>query len=288
MFKKPSLIFLAISVTLYIIITILLRWRQERLIFFPDSKIKSTPQEYNLDYQDVWFDVEQDKIHGWWIPAAQTTAPALLYFHGNASNNGDLTEIAAIFHSLGLGVLIIDYRGYGKSSPIFPNETRVYQDAEAAWRYLTTELLFEPQRTFVYGHSLGGAIAIDLASKHPDMAGLIVEGTFTSMKDMADSIPFLPIFPLDWLITQRFDSITKIKVVETPVLILHGRSDRTIPVSMANRLYAAAPEPKQLVIIDQANHDNLPEFGGQQYRLRLKQFINSVINSQQSVIKSTK
>ncbi len=172
MFKKLSWIFLGISVTLYITITILLRWRQERLIFFPDSKIKSTPQEYNLDYQDVWLDVEQDKIHGWWIRAAQPTAPALLYFHGNGSNNGDLTEIASIFHSLGLGVLIIDHRGYGKSSPIFPNETRVYQDAEAAWRYLTTELLFEPQRIFVYGHSLGGAIAIDLATKHPDMAGL--------------------------------------------------------------------------------------------------------------------
>ncbi len=126
---------------------------------------------------------------------------------------------------------------------------------------------------------MGGAIAIDLATKHPDMAGLIVEGTFTSMKDMADSIPFLPIFPLDWVITQRFDSITKIKVVETPVLILHGRSDQTIPVSMANRLYAAAPQPKQLAIIDQANHDNLPKFGGQQYRFRLKQFINSVIKS---------
>ncbi|HEY9767279.1 MAG TPA: alpha/beta fold hydrolase [Coleofasciculaceae cyanobacterium] len=288
MFKKLSLIFLGISVTLYLAIIILLRWRQDKLIFLPDSNLKSTPQEYNLDYQDVWFDVEQDKIHGWWIPAARPTAPALLYFHGNGSNNGDLTEIAAIFHSLGLAVLLIDYRGYGKSSPIFPNETRVYQDAEAAWRYLTTELLFEPQRTFVYGHSLGGAIAIDLASKHPDMAGLIVEGTFTSMKDMADSIPFLAIFPLDWLITQRFDSITKIKVVKTPVLILHGRSDRTIPVSMANRLYAAAPEPKQLAIIDQANHDNLPEFGAQQYTLRLKQFINSVISSQQSVIKSTK
>ncbi len=279
MLKKFTLIVLGILVTLYISTTILLRWRQNRLIFFPDSNLRSTPQEYNLDYQDVWIDLEQEQIHGWWIPAAQTTAPTVLYFHGNASNNGDLTEIAAIFHSLGLAVLLIDYRGYGKSSPTFPNETRVYQDAEAAWQYLTTQLQIRPQRIFVYGHSLGGAIALHLASKQPQMAGLIVEGTFTSMQDLANSIPLWQIFPMDWLITQHFDSITKIKALQTPILILHGKADQTIPVSMAKQLYAAAPEPKQLVVIDQANHNNLPELGGQQYLFNLQQFVQSAISN---------
>jgi len=238
MLRKLILTGLGIATMLYITMFFLLRYGQNRIIFSPDSQIKSTPQKYNLDYQDVWIDINQDQIHGWWIPAAEKSAPALLYFHGNGSNNGDLIEIAALFHSLGVSLLFIDYRGYGKSSPIFPNETRVYEDAEASWQYLTTELQTPPQQAFVYGHSLGGAIAIELATKHPDMGGLITEGTFTSMTDMAS-------------------------------------------------LSLAASEPKQLAVILQANHNNLPEFGGEQYLLTLKQFIQSAQSSQITTIVNT-
>ena len=185
MFKKLSLIGLGIFAALYISLCLLLLFRQTKLIFFPNSQIRSTPETYGLDYQDVWLTIGADKVHGWWIPAAQSSAPALLYFHGNGSNNGDLTQLAAIFHQLEVSVLLIDYRGYGQSSPIFPNEARVYEDATAAWQYLTQVQQIEPERIFVYGHSLGGAIAIELATKHPEMAGLIVEGTFTSIQDMA-------------------------------------------------------------------------------------------------------
>ena len=277
MLLKSSLIIIGAATTLYISLCLLLLQGQTRLVFLPDNQIKSTPQEYGLDYQDIWLDIGADKVHGWWIPAAQPSAPVLLYFHGNASNNGDLTEIAAIFHQLEVSVLMIDYRGYGKSSPIFPNEARVYEDAEAAWQYLTQKRQLKSQQIFVYGHSLGGAIAIDLATKHPEMAGLITEGTFTSMQDMAASIPGLKIFPLAWIIRQRFDSITKIKSLETPILILHGAADETIPVFMAKRLFAAAPEPKQIEIFSQAGHNNLPEFDTQKYLLTLKQFIQSVL-----------
>ena len=228
MLQKLSWSILGILTTLYLTWCLLIRYGQSRLIFVPDSNIKSTPQEYNLDYQDVWIDIGEDKIHGWWIGSTRQNAPTLLYFHGNGSNNGDLVEIAAIFHSLGVSILLIDYRGYGKSSPVFPNETRVYQDAEAAWQYLTNQRQIKPQNIFVYGHSLGGAIAIELATRHPDMAGVIVEGTFTSMRDMAEFLPWLRIFPLDWLVTQYFDSISKIKSLQTPLLILHGSADDII------------------------------------------------------------
>lgn len=258
----------------------MLRWGQTKLIFFPDSYIESTPQDYGLDYQDVWLSLGEDQVHGWWIPAVQSSAPTLLYFHGNGSNNGDLTQIAAILHQLEVSVLLIDYRGYGKSSPVFPNETRVYEDAEAAWQYLTQERKIKPQQIFVYGQSLGGAIAIELASKHPDLAGLITEGAFTSIQDMAHFIPGIKIFPLSLLITQRFDSITKIKSLQTPILILHGAGDRTIPPLMAKELYAAAPEPKHLKIFDRAGHNNLPELNEQKYLLVLKQFMESMSNEQ--------
>lgn len=264
------------AVTLYILLFLSLRWGQTRLIFHPDSLIKSTPQKHNLDYQDVWLDVEQDRVHGWWIPSLEAKAPVLLYFHGNGSNNGDLVDLALTFHKLGLSVLLIDYRGYGKSSQIFPNETRVYQDAAAAWQYLTKIRQINPKKIVVYGHSLGGAIAIELATKHPEMAGLITEGTFTSIKNMVIHDKLLSIFPLDWLITQHFDSITKIKSLQVPLLMFHGTEDEIIPILMAKKLYASAPQPKQLVIIPEANHSNLDLVGGQKYLLNLQQFIKSV------------
>jgi fermentation-respiration switch protein FrsA (DUF1100 family) len=278
--SKSSVILVSVLAALYIFLSLLLRWGQTKLIFFPDSYIESTPQDYGLNYQDVWLSLGEDRVHGWWIPAAQASKPTLLYFHGNGSNNGDLTQIAAILHQLEVSVLLIDYRGYGKSSPVFPNETRVYEDAEAAWQYLTRERQIKPQQIFVYGHSLGGAIAIELATKHPDLAGLITEGTFTSTQDMAALMPGIKLFPLSLLVTQRFDSLTKIKSLQTPILILHGTGDRTIPLFMAKELYSAAPEPKQLEIFHQAGHNNLPELNEQKYLLILRQFMESMNNEQ--------
>ncbi len=275
MLKKLGFIITGICVILYIFIYLMLRFGQTKLIFQPDNLIKSTPEKYNLDYQDVWIDLDQEKIHGWWIPQTKKTAPVLLYFHGNASNNGDLIDITAMFNQLGLSVLLIDYRGYGKSSPRFPNETRVYEDADAAWKYLTKKRQIKPQNIFVYGYSLGGAIAINLAIKHPQMAGLITEGTFTSIKDVAGFNPVFQLFPLDWIVTQRFDSITKIKFLQTPLLMFHGDADKIIPVQMAPKLFAAAPEPKQLVIISQATHTNLHQVGGQEYFQTLQRFIQA-------------
>ena len=275
MLQKLGLNILVLSTIFYFSGYLLLRLGQTKLIFFPDRQIKSTPHEYGLDYQDVWIDVGSDKVHGWWIPTAKLSTPALLYFHGNSSNLGDLTEIAAIFHQLEVSVFLIDYRGYGKSSPIFPNETRVYEDVEAAWQYLIQTRQLEPKQIFVYGHSLGGAIALDLAVKHPEMGGLITEGTFTSIEDMAGLSMAFKLFPLNWLVNQRFDSINKIRSLQTPILILHGTNDRVIPLSMAKELFVAAPEPKQLEIFPLATHNNLPEFGAQKYLQTLKQFIQA-------------
>jgi uncharacterized protein len=274
MLKKFSLIWLKILVTLYLGICLSLRWGQTRLMFFPDSLLKSTPAKHHIAYQNVWLSVNTEKVHGWWLPASDLS-PVLLYLHGNGSNNGDGVDLAAAFHQLGLSVLLIDYRGYGKSDRIFPNETRVYEDAEAAWNFLTRKQRIIPQKIFVYGHSLGGAIAIELATKHPEMAGLIAAGTFTSMKNIVNLNSLLNIFPLNWILTQHFDSIAKIKTLQVPVLIIHGTADRVIPLTMGQELYRAAPTPKQLVIIPQAGHNDLLRVGGKKYFSNLQQFIQT-------------
>ena len=276
MLLKLSLIVSGVVATLYIAFCLLLRNGQTKLIFLPHHETRSTPQAYGWDYQDVWLDVGEDKVHGWWLPASNTTAPTLLYFHGNGSNNGDLMELAAIFRQLELSVFLIDYRGYGQSSPVFPNENRVYEDAEAAWQYLVRERKISPEKIVVYGHSLGGAIAIELATQHPEMAGLITEGTFTSIADMARLSPVMKLLPLSWVVTQRFDSIAKVGSLQMPILILHGTADEVIPFDMSEKLYAAAPQPKQREVFELAGHSNLPQFGGKQFTTAIARFVRGV------------
>jgi uncharacterized protein len=272
--KQFGLIYFVITLILYLGISLLLRWGQTKLIFFPDRFLRVTPATYNLNYRDVWIPVDREQIHGWWIPSSDVST-VLLYLHGNGSNNGDGVDLAANFRQLGLSVLTIDYRGYGKSSATFPNETRVYEDVEAAWNYLIDRQKIKPQNIFIYGHSLGGAIAIDLAKKHPEMAGLIVFGTFTSMRDMVELNSFFKILPLNWILTQKFDSITKIKSLQVPILIVHGTDDRIVPVTMSKDLFAAASEPKKLVLIPGGDHNDLFPGNEPKYRRIVQQFIKT-------------
>jgi hypothetical protein len=272
--KQFGLICFITTLVLYLGIALILRWWQTKLIFFPDRFLRATPATYNLDYQDVWISIDREQIHGWWMPSSDVST-VLLYLHGNGSNNGDGVDLAANFRQLGLSVLAIDYRGYGKSSSTFPNETRVYEDAEAAWNYLIDRQQIKPQNIFIYGHSLGGAIAIDLAKKHSEMAGLIVFGTFTSMRDMVDINSLLKILPLNWILTQKFDSFNKIKSLQVPILIVHGTDDRVVPVNMSQDLFAAAPEPKQLVLIPGGDHNDLFPGNDPKYRRIVQQFIQT-------------
>lgn len=269
-----KLIWLIIPIILYLGFCLLLRLGQTRLIFFPDSFLRETPEKYNSIYRDIWLLVEKDIVHGWWIPSSDLS-PVLLYFHGNGSNNGDAVDLAAQFHKLGLSVLLIDYRGYGKSSPTFPNETRVYEDAEAAWNYLIDEEKILPKNIFVYGHSLGGAIAIELATKHPEMGGLIVSGTFTSIDNIVEFNNLLKLVPVNWILTQHFDSITKIKSLQVPLLIIHGNLDRVVPMFMSKELFTAAPQPKQFIVISDGDHNDLFEIGGQKLLDRIQDFIQT-------------
>ena len=202
---------------------------------------------------------------------AALNAPTILYLHGNYRNIGNNLEHTLRLHKLGFNVLLPDYRGFGKSSGGKPNEAKVYEDAEAAWQYLLKQRGVQPGQAFIYGHSLGGAIAIDLAVHHAEAAGLITESTFTSMVEMGKlSYAYLPV---DWILNQRFESLQKIAALKVPVLLIHGTWDKTVPVKMAQQLYATAQQPKTLILIEGGEHNNSAAVGWTEYRDAMTAFV---------------
>lgn len=262
----------------YATICLYLYFQQPRFIFYPSSVIEKTPEFFKLPYEEVWLPVpvsgkKVERIHGWWIKANQPNPKVLLYLHGNAINIGANVAHANRFHQLGFSVLLIDYRGYGRSQGNFPTEMQVYEDAATAWNYLVISRHITPKNIFIYGHSLGGAIAIDLAIKHPDAAGLIVESSFTSIRQLIAARNMFPFFPVDLILTQRFESIKKIPRLKMPVLFIHGTADSTTPAFMSQNLYAVAPEPKKLILVPGAEHNNTAEVAGLQYLQWVQSFV---------------
>ncbi|MBA2750513.1 MAG: alpha/beta hydrolase [Tatlockia sp.] len=282
MLKKPLFKLLlgtgVVVASVYLAACIYLYRQQGRFIYFPSSVIETTPKAFNLDFQEVWLPVttangKVEKIHGWWIPAATAKAKTLLYLHGNGVNIGANAAHAHRFHQMGFAVLIIDYRGYGRSEGSFPSENNVYQDATTAWDYLVKQRQIQPNNIIIYGHSLGGASAINLATQHPEAARLIVDSSFTSIAEIGNNRRLFKLFPVNLLLNQRFESIKKVKLLKMPVLFIHGTDDTVIPVSMSKQLYGAAPNPKQLFIVPNAGHNNTAKTAGLKYFEVVKNFV---------------
>jgi alpha-beta hydrolase superfamily lysophospholipase len=213
-------------------------------------------------------------IHGWWWPANRKDAPAVLYLHGSRWNlTGQLFRIEQL-HALGFSVLAIDYRGFGESRGPLPSESTVYEDARVAWERLKL-LQPDPARRLIYGHSLGGAVAVDLAAElgrarsgsQPAQArGLIVESTFTTLADVATAVTTqYTSLPVRWLLSQKFDSVDKIADIHMPLLIVHGTDDRFVPARFSEQLFAVAQQPKTLLLVPGASHNNSMRVGRQAY-----------------------
>ncbi len=289
MLKKPLFkLLLSVGVVVaiaYLAACIYLYRQQGRFIFYPSSVVETTPKAFNLNFQEVWLPViaasgRVEKIHGWWIPATTANAKTLLYLHGNGINIGANAAHAHRFHQMGFAVLIIDYRGYGRSEGSFPSEENVYQDAATAWDYLVKQRQIQPSNIILYGHSLGGAIAINLATQHPEAAGLIVDSSFTSIENVVNTRSQFSLFPVKLILNQRFESIKKVKFLRMPILFIHGTDDSVIPVSMTKQLYAAAPKPKQLFIVPNAGHNNTAEIAGVEYFETVEKFVQQIQSSQ--------
>ncbi len=252
---------------------------QREQIFVPEVALQTTPARLGMQFEKISIPVgtgmDKGDLSAWWVSADKQNAPTLLYLHGNYRNIGNNVEHTLRLHNSGYNVLLVDYRGFGQSTGGKPSEIKVYADAEAAWQYLLRQRGIKPQQVFIYGHSLGGAIAIDLAIHHPEAAGLITESTFTSMQAMGSlEYGFLPV---GLLLNQRFDSLKKITRLKIPLLMIHGTWDKKVPVSMARELYDAAPQPKQLVLIEGGEHNNSGAVGLVEYRAALAGFINNGI-----------
>jgi uncharacterized protein len=207
------------------------------LLFFPSREILATPV---VPYEDVAIGA----LHGWWVPATAPTIGQVLLFHGNAGNIGDRVPHVTLLSAAGFDVLAFDYRGYGRSAGR-PSEHGTYEDARAARETLG------PGKTIYLGESLGGAIALELAIHHPP-AGLILQSTFTSIRDMARL--HYPLIPRA-LVPDAYPSLRLIRGLRAPLLVLHGARDEIVPLMDGEALFEAAPEPKRIEVLDAGHND---------------------------------
>ena len=233
---------------------------QSWFIFEPDRQMRASPADFPFRIVEVMVPVRSGSglqhLGGWWMPSERFGARTFLYLHGNEGNVSTSVGEVAPLRELGHSVFLVDYRGFGESGGNLPSEATVYQDAEAAWTYLVRDRGVPPWEIYIYGHSLGGAIAIELASHHPEAAGLVVESSFTSIYDMSQLDPRFKHLPVKRFLNQRFESAAKVGGLKLPVLFMHGTEDEIVPYWMGQQLFTGSPHPKRFVPIQGGRHDH--------------------------------
>lgn len=228
---------------------------EESLVFHPCPYPTGNWQPNSFDYEDAWFEApDHTKLHGWFAQAPQPRA-VVLYAHGNAGNVAGNSWIVKFFsEKMNCSVLVFDYRGYGKSEGK-PSEAGVLADARAARKWLAQRAGVAEKDIVLVGHSLGGAVAVDLAAKDGARA-LVLESTFTSLPDMGQELAAG--LPVRWLMEMRFDSLAQIGNYSGPLLQTHGDADRTIPFEQGKKLFDAAKGPKWFIPAPGRDHNSLP------------------------------
>lgn len=246
-------------------------FNQKNMVFFPIKELALTPGQLGLDYEDVYINLAvNEKIHGWYFPVSDSgNSKVVLFCHGNAGNISHRIETAQFLLNQKVNVLMFDFRGYGNSDGE-PGEENIYADAWACYDWLLAEKKFKPENVFIFGRSLGGAVAVNLADK-VKCGGLVVESSLTSAADMGKKL--FPFFPVKWLLRYKFDSIGKIGSVNCPVLITHSRHDDIVPFSMGQALFQAAKEPKQFVELP-GKHNERDYLENARYLNAFKRFLN--------------
>jgi uncharacterized protein len=254
--------------------------RQRQLVYRPTPGV---PADFaGLRAGDVPFATEvpgvapgsRDSLQMWWLPHRDAAAPTLLYLHGTFRNlYRNLPKIEAL-REAGFSVLAVDYRGWGQSTPIVPSEATIYADAEVAWAELVRRQS-DPKQRVIFGHSMGGGVAVELASRRrqgADYGALILESTFTRLPDVASAAAWWgPIAAL--FASQKFDSVQKIGRVDAPILMIHGQADQTVPVRLGRELRDAARGAIRWVEIPEGSHSTLHTDAPETYQRALKELI---------------
>ena len=247
------------------------RW----LAFFPTREITNTPDDLGMPFEEVYFPAEDGtQLHGWFVPGKGDDT--IVWFHGNAGNiSNRVYNIMLMNVQLGANLFIFDYRGYGLSEGK-PSEKGMYSDGEGVLEYLRSRDDIDHDRLVLFGRSLGGCIVAELAMRH-DFKAVIIESSFTSVDAMSRyTRPLLTRFmPTRLLVKSRFDSVMKMPRIHSPIMIVHGDRDVTVPIQMGRELFDAANEPKRFYEIVGATHDDTHMVGGKPYFAALKEFIDN-------------
>jgi fermentation-respiration switch protein FrsA (DUF1100 family) len=255
---------------------------ERQLIYFPTRVSPELPTP-RLDVasliEEVWLDTEDGvRVHGIYV-GAEDAAADLLFFHGNAGNLYDRLDNVALLVASGFNVLIMDYRGYGKSEGE-PSEAALYADGLLAYRYLVEERGADAARLVLFGRSLGSTVAIELGTKQR-CGAIIVESAFTSAHELGRVHYGWLLSLLGRALTHQFDSLSKVARLQAPVLFIHGDVDTIVPVDLGRRLYEASPEPKEWYEIRGAGHNDTLVVGGQEYFRRLVDFVSGNLRSEE-------
>ena len=233
------------------------------LVFFPSRNLGQTPSDVGVAFRELSFTADDgQRLHGWWLPTtARGRLGQILFCHGNAGNIGDRLLEALVLTGAGFDVLLFDYRGYGRSSGR-PDEQGTYRDARAARAALLAQAETDPARVIYVGESLGGAVALRLAVEFPP-AGLVLQSTFTSIRDLArHHYPFIPpVLVPDWYPSRRI-----VARLRAPLLVLHGDRDDIVPLVHGQALCNAAPEPKRMHVFADRGHNDIVAMSGTEYR----------------------
>ncbi len=247
---------------------------QRRLIYFPTQSVPD-PHKTLPGIEEVTFRTEDDlTLAAWFVPAIDDEFTAtVVVFNGNAGNRADRVPLAGALAEKGFSVLLVDYRGYG-GNPGSPSEQGLASDARAAIEYLKTRNDVDRSRLVYFGESLGAAVALGLAGQEPP-AALVLRSPFTSLADIATThYPFLPTSLLLW---DRYPNKEIIGGVAAPVMVIAGSADTIVPFEQSRELFETAPEPKQLLVVDGADHNDYALLASELMVNEMEAFLEEVL-----------
>lgn len=233
----------------YLIIVLFLYIFQRQLIYFPSNTSISPAESGVPEMKEIHIKTDDGlSLKSWYRPPVNSNQPTIIFFHGNAGHIGHRAFIVKPFLDEGYGVFLLTYRGYSGNTGN-PSEKGLYNDARAVMKFLKNE-----DCLVLYGNSIGAAVAIQMATEYP-VEGIVLQSPFTSLMDLGQH--HYPVLPVRWLTKDKYDSLSKVKNIHVPVLVLHGERDMINPQKFSRKLFQALPEPKKFISVPEKGHNDL-------------------------------